>query len=195
MGGGGLAFLGLFHWAQKGAVMSRPDDGRPSIVTIAFVAVMAGVATAGAAQLLSREDADRVATPAATGEPSSSDTSTSTMAPPSSAPPSCDPIAPRRLPSGDGPGEGSRFKVDSQWSWGEGPDRVVQRAGDDALSLLEAPFAEVVRGQRFDSRLILVGDEGVGEVAFAFRSDGCEYTVWLAPGTLLPVAREFAEQY
>ena len=40
-----------------------------------------------------------------------------------------------------------------------------------------------------DARAMHVGDPGVGQLATAFRSGDCTYTVWFPAGTRMPEAR------
>ena len=69
---------------------------------------------------------------------------------------------------------------------------VAQRAGQDVLGLLDASeVSATTTGSVGEIRIMLVGDEGVGQVAVAFESEGCPYTVWLRAGTTLDEARTY----
>jgi hypothetical protein len=80
--------------------------------------------------------------------------------------------------------------------WGSGADVVVLAVGAATAGRLDdlrdAPEA-VIRGNA--GRVVMVGDEGVGEVALTWEEDGCPYTAWLPPGTLLVDALDYASRY
>jgi hypothetical protein len=73
------------------------------------------------------------------------------------------------------------------------PDiEVAQKAGQDVLGLLDtSEVSATAMGSAGEIRIMLVGDEGVGQVAAAFETEGCPYTVWLRAGTTIEEAQAF----
>ena len=111
---------------------------------------------------------------------------------------SCDVPAPTALPSRRRPGFGVLEVVDGIRSvrWGAGDDTVTVMIGVAALGEPQTIGDGVpvsVRGS--EGRAVLVGDEGVGQTAFTWVSDGCSYTAWLPPGTSLDATVEYAAGY
>lgn len=107
---------------------------------------------------------------------------------PSDTPAACPAIAPRELPDGSAPGP-TRESV-GMYVWGSGARQVSQLAGGTPFQ--PGDEARSVRSQRLGQvRLVLVGDDGVGEVAGMFSREQCQYTVWLPAGTRLEDAADF----
>lgn len=106
----------------------------------------------------------------------------------------CDVPVPSAMPDGRPIGLGVLMLLDGRRTirWGSGDDRVVLDVGVDALNVA---VGEPIRVRGSAGRLALVGDEGVGEVAFTWSEDGCDHTVWLPPGTTLELARDYASRY
>jgi hypothetical protein len=106
--------------------------------------------------------------------------------------------APTVMPSGRPPGFGVLTLLDGLRTvrWGSGADVVVLAVGAATAGRLDdlrdAPEA-VIRGNA--GRVVMVGDEGVGEVGLTWEEDGCPYTAWLPPGTLLVDALDYASRY
>lgn len=65
------------------------------------------------------------------------------------------------------------------------PPRGSSRLGDRLG--LHVPGSGATRVGK--ARAIYIGDPGVGELAVAFTSGDCTYTVWFPTGTRMPVAR------
>ena len=79
--------------------------------------------------------------------------------------------------------------------WGRDTNRVTQRVGQDVLGLYQS--AEPERVQRDDGPAFVmpIGDPGVGETAFAFKVNGCLYTVWVQPSVDADAVRAFVANY
>ncbi len=109
--------------------------------------------------------------------------------------PTCEPPIPSEMPGGQRAGPGVRELLAGRRTirWGTGEDRVILAPGHDALAGASDGEPVVVRGH--EGRLTAVGDEGVGEVLFTWSDGTCANTVWLAPGTTLDEARDYAERY
>jgi hypothetical protein len=73
------------------------------------------------------------------------------------------------------------------------PDvEVGQKAGQDVFGLLDAStVSATATGSVGEIRIMLVGDEGVGQVAAVFETQGCPYTVWLREGITIEEAQAF----
>lgn len=110
----------------------------------------------------------------------------------------CEVPIPSTMPDGREPGFAVLELLDGHRSvrWGEGDDAVRVAIGVAVLgppSELDDGMPVTVRGH--DGRAILIGDEGLGEAAFSWAEGGCDYTAWLAPGTTLDEAVEYAGRY
>lgn len=84
--------------------------------------------------------------------------------------------------------------------WGLGSDRLTEAVGEfgigdpEELAVPEGAAQHViVRGAR--AVVVPLGDEGVGEMAITWRSADCPYTIWLAPGTTLQDAIDYAARF
>lgn len=112
--------------------------------------------------------------------------------------PDCEVVAPRETPAGllAGP---ARFELREgvrHVRWSQGPDAVTLAVGTPVIGTpteLIDGVPVVVRGQ--EGRAVLIGDDAVGEAALVWQEDGCTYTAWLAPGTPLEAAVEYAAAY
>ena len=112
--------------------------------------------------------------------------------------PECPILAPSQTPEGAPIGpfrselrDGTRYV-----RWSQGSDAVTLAVGAPVIgrpSELGDMAATMVRGQ--PARVVPIGDEGVGEVALVWDEDGCTYTAWLAAGTTIDVALEYASRY
>lgn len=114
----------------------------------------------------------------------------------SRVPTACAPEAPTRLL--DGSPAGSARPVDASeqaYAWGRGHQSITQAVDEDTLGLLNRDEATRVRGPEWTAYAINVGDEGLGEVAFAFESGECKYTVWLPAGTTMDQTIDFISTY
>lgn len=115
---------------------------------------------------------------------------------------SCEPIAPRELPSGAAPGHGVEDVAAGakQVVWGSGHDRVEQIVG---LTFYWTPGLDddptrvgtlKVRGQ--PATVYRFGpDSGDWDIGFSWDEDGCGRTVFLALGTTSEQALEYAARY
>jgi hypothetical protein len=112
--------------------------------------------------------------------------------------PSCAVPAPAQTPMGLASGasrselrDGVRYV-----QWSQGQDVVTLAVGTPVIGtpaeLGEMPATEV-RGH--PARVVLIGDEGVEEVALVWQEGDCTYTAWLAPGTSVDAAIEYAARY
>jgi hypothetical protein len=109
---------------------------------------------------------------------------------------SCEPVGPRRLPDGSPAGEARVLDADVPiYAWGSGDDEVRQQAGADPIGLIGLDAAYHLDGPQWTGYAIYVGDPGVGEIVFAFKVDGCAYTVWLPAGTTKAQAAQFVTTY
>lgn len=103
-------------------------------------------------------------------------------------------VTPNGRPSGFNRSElrdGARFV---QWSSGE--DVVTLVVGVPILGRLddlEDMPATTVRGR--PARVVPIGDDGVGEIALVWEEAGCTYTAYLAAGTTLDAALDYASRY
>lgn len=132
----------------------------------------------------------------------------STMVSPAVSPPApsflftvgqCEAIVPQALPSGAEAGVPSR-EADGRVSWGVGPDRVVEAVNEfgvgDPATLGVPPDSRqwvTVRGER--ALVVLIGDEGVGQIAISWRAGDCPYTIWLSPGHTLDDGLRYAARF
>jgi hypothetical protein len=112
--------------------------------------------------------------------------------------PECQLIAPRVLPSGAAPGP-SVVTVDRgavTQTWGIGAHRLVEATGAFVIGAPSAyPSAPplTMRGQ--PAKAVVLGDEGIDELAIIWEEDGCPYTLWLPAGTRLAQAIEYAARF
>lgn len=116
---------------------------------------------------------------------------------------SCEPIAPRELPSGAAPGQGVEGVTAGakQLVWGSGADRVEQVVGltfyvtpglDDDPTLVGTLD---VRGQLATVYRFGPSSEDGWDLAFSWFEDGCDRTVLLALGTTPEQALDYADRY
>jgi hypothetical protein len=111
--------------------------------------------------------------------------------------PACSLIPPAEMPSGRPAGTFIQTLESGVLyaQWGSGQDVVFQAAG--ALISPELASAEstsvTVRGNA--GHAAQVGSEFFWHGAFAWEEGGCEYSVWLAPGTPLESAIEYAGRF
>lgn len=111
----------------------------------------------------------------------------------------CEVMRPRELMSG-APAGSLRMMGPGTFEWGAGEDAVGVavgqfRAGDPASLDLprDSPQRVQVRGD--PAVIIPIGDEGIGQIAIAWRSGDCPYTLWLAPGVTIEEAADFAARF
>lgn len=111
----------------------------------------------------------------------------------------CVAIAPQALPSGAEAGA-PRREADGRVSWGVGPDRVVEAVSEfgvgDPATLGVPPDSRqwvTVRGER--ALVVLIGEEGVGQIAISWRAGDCPYTIWLSPGHTLEDGLRYAARF
>ena len=102
---------------------------------------------------------------------------------------------PAEMPGGERVGSGVLEMIGGRRTvrWGSGANAVVLAVGWDPLGSLPASEPATVRG--LPGNIVLIGDEGVGEVALSWEEDGCPYTAWMGAGTTLELARDYAERY
>jgi hypothetical protein len=112
--------------------------------------------------------------------------------------PECQLLAPRELPSGAAPGP-SVVTVDRgtvTQTWGIGDHRLVEATG---MFVIGAPSAYpsapplTMRGQ--PAKAVVLGDEGIDELAIIWEEGGCPYTLWLPAGTRLTQAIAYAARF
>jgi hypothetical protein len=110
----------------------------------------------------------------------------------------CQLIAPRVLPSGAAPGP-SVVTVDRgaiTQTWGIGEHRLVEATGSFVIGAPSAyPSAPplTMRGQ--PAKAVVLGDEGIDELAIIWEEGGCPYTLWLPAGTRLADAIAYAARF
>jgi hypothetical protein len=114
----------------------------------------------------------------------------------------CIPIAPSELPSGAAPGPGVEDVAAGamQVVWGSGPDRVVQIVGltfwetfgtDESPTLIAQA---TVRGQ--PATIYRMSPQSSDwDIGFSWAEEGCDRSVFLAPGTTPEQAEDFAARY
>jgi hypothetical protein len=114
----------------------------------------------------------------------------------------CVPIAPHELPSGAAPGTGVEDVAGGakQVVWGRGSDRVEQIVGltywetfgaDDSPTLVAQA---TVRGQA--ATIYRMSPESSDwDLGFSWAEEGCDRSVFLAPGTTPAQAEDFAARY
>ena len=123
----------------------------------------------------------------------------------------CELLVPRELPSGAAPGP-LLVLGPGAFGWGIGTDRM----GDwhpDALTLevgkfgvedwaywLDPPDVREGHPQRVEVRgvdafVYLVGDDGVGSIGIIWQRGDCPYTLWLADGTTVAEAADYAVRF
>ena len=105
----------------------------------------------------------------------------------------CRPVTPRQLPSGAPPGDPIEDVAAGakQVVWGSDSDRVEQLID---LSLPGTRIADVtVRDQ--PASLYRVTSDDEWDLAFSWHQDGCDYTVFLAPGTSPDQAVDYAARF
>jgi hypothetical protein len=117
---------------------------------------------------------------------------------PELAAPDCPVVGPAETPSGRPAGpyrselrDGVRH---AQWSSGE--DVVTVAVGVPVIGGLAdlAGMAETtVRGH--PARIVPIGDDGVGQIALVWEEGACTYTAYLAAGTAVEAALEYASRY
>ena len=116
---------------------------------------------------------------------------------------SCEPIAPRELPSGATPGQGVEGVTAGakQLVWGSGADQVEQVVGltfyftpgwDDDPTLVGTLD---VRGQPATVYRFGPNSPDGWDIGFSREEDGCGRTVFLAPGTTPEQALDYAARY
>jgi hypothetical protein len=114
----------------------------------------------------------------------------------------CVPIAPRELPSGAAPGQGVEGVSGGakQVVWGSGGDRVEQIVGLtywDTFGAEDSPTlvrSTTVRGH--PAMLYRMNPQWSDwDLGFSWAEDGCDRTVFLAPGTTPEQAEDFARRY
>jgi hypothetical protein len=113
----------------------------------------------------------------------------------------CVPIAPHELPGGAASGTGVEDAAGGakQVVWGSGSDRVEQIVGltywdtfgaDDSPTLIGQA---VVRGQA--ATIYRMSPESGWDLGFSWAEEGCDRTVFLAPGTTPEQVKDFAARY
>lgn len=114
----------------------------------------------------------------------------------------CVPIAPRELPSGAAPGAGVEDVAGGakQVVWGSGPDRVEQIVGVtywETFGLPDSPTLiarATVRG-RAATIFRMSPESSDGLLGFSWAEEGCDRSVFLAPGTTPEQAEDYAARY
>jgi hypothetical protein len=125
--------------------------------------------------------------------PSGEETGSATPTEGTGTPALCEPQPPRNLLNGSPAGPGHLVNpAKNIYAWGTGNQEISQSVGGDPLGLIGSEGATKIRESHWTAYIINIGDPGVGEVAFAFNVEGCNYTVWLPGGTTMGQARDFA---
>lgn len=115
----------------------------------------------------------------------------------------CEVLWPRELVSG-APARSFRMVGPGTFEWGAGEDAVGVAVGqfpdgdpDGDPESFDLPPNSPQRVQvRGDPAVIIpIGDEGIGQIAIAWRSGDCPYTLWLAPGVTIEEAADFAARF
>jgi hypothetical protein len=111
--------------------------------------------------------------------------------------PACSLIPPAELPSGRPAGTFIQTLESGVLyaQWGSGQDVVFQAAGTVISPELESPESVDVTVRGIAGHAADVGGEFFWQGAFAWVEGGCEYSVWLAPGTPLESAIEYAGRF
>lgn len=111
----------------------------------------------------------------------------------------CEVLRPKELLSGV-PADGFRMVGPGTFEWGAGEDAVRVAVGQsgvgdpDSFDLPpDSPQRVRIRGN--PAVIIPIGEEGVGQVAIAWRSGDCPYTLWLAPDVTMEEAADFAARF
>lgn len=98
------------------------------------------------------------------------------------------------------PADTFRMVAPGTFEWGAGEDAVAVAVGQFGVGDPESFDLPPDGPQRVEVRgdpaiIIPLGEEGVGQIAIAWRSGDCRYTVWLAPGVTIERAAEFAARF
>ena len=109
---------------------------------------------------------------------------------------------PRELPSGAAPGS-PRVLATGGTVWGIGDDALVLAVGEFRPGVLGGPPAvglpegdpQRVKVRGVDAEVFLVGDDGVGSIGISWLSGDCPYTLWLADGTTVVEAADYAVRF
>lgn len=167
-----------------------------SVTVLSVAAATAAVIVGGAVWTNSTSDDGRHG-PANSGSFAPSLPRTpSTPSPPQTTIEECHPQPPGRLLDGSDPGPGRPANsAGTRYVWGQGAQSITQAVGQDELDLIGQKASQRIENPRWTAYLTLVGDEGVGEIAYAFRLGSCDYTVWLPAGTTMAQARDFVRDY
>jgi hypothetical protein len=113
----------------------------------------------------------------------------------------CVPIAPHELPSGAAPGPGVEDVAGGakQVVWGSGSDRVEQIVGLtywETFGLQDSPTLvakATVRG--IAATIYRISPESGWGLGFSWAEEGCDRSVFLAPGTTPEQAEDYAARY
>lgn len=112
--------------------------------------------------------------------------------------PECQLLAPRELPSGAVPGP-SVVTVDRgavTQTWGVGDHRLVEATGAFVIGAPSAyPSAPPLTMRDQPAKAVVLGDEGIDELAIIWEEGGCPYTLWLPAGTRLADAISYAARF
>ena len=137
--------------------------------------------------------------PATVSGPSGSPTSTA----PTATTSACALVEPRQLPSGAAPGS-PEAPARGTFRWGSGRDALTLEMGtsgiEDWTYWVDPPDLDEDHPQRVEVRgvdavVYLVGDDGVGSIAIIWQQDDCPYTLWLADGTTIREAADYAVRF
>jgi hypothetical protein len=124
----------------------------------------------------------------------------------------CEPIAPRELPDGSGPGVARVETADdgsTLWRWGSGDGQVAQAArrigasgvascAPGEMQALDGcqPLGDAtatVRGH--PAFVVAVGNEVESQVRIDWLEAGCAYQTWVGPGLTVEQALDYAARY
>ncbi len=114
---------------------------------------------------------------------------------------SCELLVPRELPSGAAPGAPRVLATGRVW--GIGDDALVLSVGQFRPGVVGGPPAfglpeghpQRVRVRGVDAEVYLVGDDGVGSIGIIWQRGDCPYTLWLADGTTVAEAADYAVRF
>lgn len=115
----------------------------------------------------------------------------------------CEPLVPRELPSGAAPGP-PEVLAPGIFGWGDGTDALTLEVGafgvEDWAYWLDPPdlkegHPQRVRVRGVDAVIYLAGDDGVGSIGIIWQQGDCPYTLWLADGTTVVQAAEYAARF
>ncbi|HSW42065.1 MAG TPA: hypothetical protein VLM76_06115 [Patescibacteria group bacterium] len=115
----------------------------------------------------------------------------------------CELLLPRELPSGAAPGP-PLVLGPGAFGWGTGSDALTLEVGtfgvEDWAYWLDPPGFREDHPQRVEVRgadafILLVGDDGVGSIMIIWQRGDCPYTLWLADGTTVVAAADYAARF